>query len=662
MSLVKVNKNDIHRVILTEVLPYETPMTFLNEGLYFYLLNKPKKEYVKSFIDSFFYYQSYTQPYNYRINKNSSSKRLLSLVHPAIQVKICSLYNDYDQLITELCSRSKVSLRAPTKVASRFYEKELVSYSKPEKSESVEVETDAFEKTSAYASSYFTYSRYNFLYKFYDSYESHRLEKKFETLIKFDISKCFHNIYVPSLSWSVKTKEFSKKHSSTFSFEKLFQDIMINANDDEASGIVVGPEFSRIYAEIILQRIDLEIIERAKNTLDLEFDYHYSLKRYVDDYFLFVKEASISSKLIDLIKETLESFKLFINDAKTEVHSVPFITGLTIAKMDCSDLVNTVFSQLIDNNNKDETKDINSVLKIRNPGRESNKFIKELKRIVKENNVRYESLSGYTLSKFRHKLQKFLEDNLVKESIDCGNTEKIESLILFAIETSFFIYSMDIRVRTTYIITQIVVLLNSVTENAGMSFKDTVRKKIFDESVLLIQKMEDKKKECSIELLNLLISLKTNLLDYPMKEERVLSLFNIKKENDSYIFKDKNIDIGYFQLMVCSYIYENKDLKLASFIENLISERLSTVDDFRSDTELTCLFFDSMRNPFFSETFKKSLFDRVMNLDFFSANREMYSENAEEIVGYLSHKDWFFTWDHTNLAQILIKKELRSPY
>ena len=183
MAKIKVDKHDYLRVILTEVLPYEVPITFLNEGLYFYLkqykitpqdVDKDSHLFIRSFLD----YSDYTKPYNYRINKNSNSKRLLSVPHPSIQRQISDFYEKYDSVITGLCSKSPVSLRAPSHVASRYYEKELAIYEKSVEEKNVETESGGFENTSVYASSYFTYRKYNFLYKFYDSYESHRIASK----------------------------------------------------------------------------------------------------------------------------------------------------------------------------------------------------------------------------------------------------------------------------------------------------------------------------------------------------------------------------------------------------------------------------------------------------------------------------------------------------
>ncbi|NQZ05500.1 antiviral reverse transcriptase Drt3b [Idiomarina sp.] len=663
MGKVKIDKHDHLRVILTETLPYEVPINFLNEGFYHYLKGQQATSSsvdlsVANFITKFFDYEAYTKPYNYRIHKNSKSKRLLSVPHPAVQVKISNLYKDYDTLITELCSRSPMSLRAPSRVASRFYERELVNYSKPEARESVEVEKEGFEKESNFASSYFTYKKYNFLYKYYDSYESHRIEKKFEHLTRFDISKCFHNIFVPSFGWAVKGKEFAKRYSQYFSVESQFEQLMLKANQDEDSGIIIGPEFSRIFAEVILQRIDLNIIEEVKSRLKLRFDSDYTIRRYVDDYFLYTKNKSTANKILDVVLGELEDFKLFVNESKTEFVEVPFITGLTIAKMDAKDLVSKTFERLLAEGH--EEKDDASFIKSINPSITAKRFIKDLKRLVKENDVSYESLSGYTLGEIRRKFYRILEDERVKLSINKNRTDQLLRTLLFVLEISFFIYSMDIRVRTTYIITQIVVRLNTLTEVTHASFKDSVRKKIYDESTLLLSKMKDKGKANSIETLNLLVSIRTNFDDYPISESKLIDLFDlVRDEKTQLITKKDGAQLGYFQLMVLSSFIEDKAEHCAinSFIENEILEVFTASDSkkVRSSTDLTCMMFDSFSNPFFSEEFKKSLFNDVCSkLDIPLPNYD--------VLDYIKSREWFFTWQRDNLAQILMKKELRSPY
>ncbi|WP_415892062.1 antiviral reverse transcriptase Drt3b [Neptuniibacter sp. PT8_73] len=660
MAKVNVNKHDYNRVILTETLPYEVPITFSNEGVYFHLAGR--EGYASEFSDFFdkiFRVSGYTTPFNYRITKNSRSKRLLSIPHPSIQIEFSDFYKSYDSLITDLCGKSPVSLRSPSKVASRYYEKELVNYDTL-KVDAVEVEEEAFESKAIVASSYFTYKKYNFLYKFYDSYESHRIEKKFDYLTRFDISKCFHNIYVPTLSWAVKDKEYAKKYSDSYSFEKTFQDLMINSNELESSGILVGPEFSRIFAEIILQSIDNSIIDRILCELGLVFDKDYTFRRYVDDYFLYTKDEKIPKNIFSIVCDELEKNKLFINESKSSFHEVPFITGLTIAKMDCKDLVDSMYSPFI-SDDRSSFVDASFVNFPRSPGSVANRFIKNIKRIVKTNNVSYESLTGRTLSEIRRHLFSVVRDQRVASAIEDGDHRAILRFILMSIEVSFFIYSMDIRVRTTYIITQMIVIINGLTDLGNIEFKDEISKKIYDETTLLLSKMADKGKANSIETLNLLIGLSTNRNDYPIAESTLYSLFNLEeKEVDgkTILCVKEGKDLGYFQIMVLSYFCKREKVNITQLLQSLVTSKLDSCAIPEKNTEIVCMILDSIRNPYFDEEFRKQLLSKF-NL---ALGIEMSPVNEEHLYQYIAGKDWFFTWDEAGLESVLMKKELRSPY
>ena len=65
---------------------------------------------------------------------------------------------------------------------------------------------------------------------------------------------------------------------------------MQRVNYNETNGIIVGPEISRIFAEIILQRIDVNVVNRLKQSpylLTLGRD--YEVRRYIDDHLYLCK-------------------------------------------------------------------------------------------------------------------------------------------------------------------------------------------------------------------------------------------------------------------------------------------------------------------------------------------------------------------------------------
>ncbi|ELP3505367.1 hypothetical protein QTU64_003881, partial [Vibrio vulnificus] len=215
---ILLEKKDFSRAILTDVLPYEVPFILTNEGFY----NTVKeKNIIKSnrFLKRIFGFEEVneTNPLVYKITKDSESERSLFLVHPQMQIRICELYKDYNQLITHLCTRSSYSLRYPSNIAHAYHVKEKKKDSDPEekfKDEGVGIDGS---KEPVYASTFFEYKDVGFLYKFYDSYQFHRIEKKFDKLFKFDIAKCFSSISTFQLSKSIRDIEsFNKSRGPAF--------------------------------------------------------------------------------------------------------------------------------------------------------------------------------------------------------------------------------------------------------------------------------------------------------------------------------------------------------------------------------------------------------------------------------------------------------------
>lgn len=65
-----------------------------------------------------------TNPYLYKVRKNSKEFRRLALLHPLSQWRLKCFYQKYEQLILHYCAQSPASIRSPRKkVAGSFYSK-----------------------------------------------------------------------------------------------------------------------------------------------------------------------------------------------------------------------------------------------------------------------------------------------------------------------------------------------------------------------------------------------------------------------------------------------------------------------------------------------------------------------------------------------------------
>ncbi|MEZ9626237.1 antiviral reverse transcriptase Drt3b [Aliivibrio fischeri] len=659
---IKLNKRDFHRALLTDVLPYEVPFIHTNEG--FYSAAKPLKG-SKSIIQSNNVLSEIfdnstkkeTHPLTYKIAKDNTSNRELYLVHPIAQLDIVELYKNYNQLITHLCTRSSYSLRFPKKIAYAYYSKEKDTNPEDKfKDEGVSIESI---DEPVYASTFFEYKEFGFLYKFYDSYSFHRIEKKFNFLFKFDIAKCFSSISTFQLPKSIRDIHSYNNSRGLYSFEAIFENLMNNSHYGNSHGIVVGPEFSRIFAEILLQSIDVEIKTKLINYKN-EFgkkcsiieNTDYVIKRYVDDFFLFYNSEEIRDIVYKISTETLEKYRLYYNESKNKVSSVPFITGITIAKQNYKELLSDFFScfSTVTINEK-EIQGINRNLNYYY--RIANNLITDVKCIIYNNEVPYSSITGYYFTLTRIKISEIdaLVDDIILYDEQC---DKLTNFLLIIIEVSFFMYSMDYRVRSTYLISQIIILINRISEKLSTYHKDRIKKKIYDESYSAIKSALNKKSLRNIESLNLLIAIRDIDIEYQLSIDEIRAVIGLDQSDTTPC---------YFNLMTCLFYIQNKRkfFSVRKEVVNIILNKFNQENlSIFNDSELIHLFFDSLRCPYITKKQKYKIINSALDKNIFSSDNDF-----EEFFSLVSNRNWFIDWDTNSdqaIEKLLMKKELKTPY
>lgn len=232
------------RVVLSDVLPYEVPATFSNRYFYRFLINHDveyargstpgkstinwkeggpaleriirlifgvdeKTQKTSQVIQKFD--RSYRQsslvvkgpdlrkaPYKFRISHKGDRFRELAICHPVNQLQVIEFYHSHKELLIYSCSASPYSIRRPHRVAQYTYHRDKTHYDALSE-EIVSVEEEALEYENL--RSFFVFKDYSNVYKFYESYKFHRAEKKYDKLLRLDVSKCFESIYSHSVTW-----------------------------------------------------------------------------------------------------------------------------------------------------------------------------------------------------------------------------------------------------------------------------------------------------------------------------------------------------------------------------------------------------------------------------------------------------------------------------
>lgn len=647
-KFIKLVKSDFNRVILTDVLPYELPFIFTNEGFYNSLKDRTVKE--SPFLSDLLLNYTDKKPFEYYIKKDKNSDRKLYLIHPSSQINLSDVYKKYASLITHLCSRSSYSLRAANSIASLYYEKNKVKSHEKYKDEGVE--GDIEDTQPKYASSFFKYKKYDFLYKFYDSYEFHKIEKKFHYLFKLDISKCFDSISTSMLINSLRTENLAKEAKNHSNFESAFSSALEKANYGRTHGIVIGPEFARIYAEIILQSIDISIKSQLLSD-KIEEGNDYIIKRYVDDFFIFYNNENTKSHILSVIKDKLAEYKLYCNESKFIQYSVPIITPVTSAKIKIQERLATLFEIFekdpLHNKDNDESSPHHNISIINSLNRHdllANRIIRDIKCLIKDSDVDFNSITGYFFTLIKIKSSALDRDYPMLD--DELQEERLCRFILIILELSFFIFAMDLRVRSTYLISQIIIILHRLSDRLRNEKKERVLKKISDEANSILTFFIKNRPVYNLEILNLVITLGVFFDNSKISKDKLQDILDLNTPSPHY-----------FELMVgLFYIKKNRDYrsvksKIVRHIKNCLSTENSLIY-----SEYTHIFFDSISCPYIS--FKDKT--EIISIALESNNLTKYEPSY--IHELISCRAWFVDWNNQSsiIEKLLMKKELRTPY
>jgi hypothetical protein len=653
------------RIVMADILPYEVPITYSNRHFYNFLVDNKiefsngylyweKKdlefdkliEFIfniniitenileenginKYSIKSKLPYQLTcleTIPFTFKISHKQNDFRELSIIHPINQLVLIDFYNKYKELIIYYCNKSPYSIRKPYKVAKFTYFNDAKH--KDGKEENPERDLiEVFGKEYENIKTYFVYKKYSNIHKFYESYTYQRNEKKFNKLFKFDITKCFDSIYTHSLSWALSNKEIVKENINinAYTFGGVFDSLMQKLNYNETNGIIIGPEFSRIFAEILLQQIDFSVYcylecENIKHKTD------YAIFRYVDDYFLFYNEESKKETIIEKFKVELKKYKLYINESKSISYQKPIITELTIAKERINNLLNKLIelnAKEINNSDEEDNEEEKNKPQKYSLFFNSKYSIVDFKQIIKETGIEYKDILNYTLAIIDRKIFNLIKkyDNAVFE-----NKEKEDKFKDVFIKTLFelidfimFLYSVSPQVNTTIklclILTKITKFIKQKTDKEkrnkyfNQDQKDFVFKKIFDDISLVLTKNKNSEYR-QIESLYLLIVLQDLGKEYRLDKNALRKFLNIKLENGKYEFP---YHFNYWSIIVLLFyirdIKRYSDIRFA-LIEHIIHKFKSfDKNNIRKYTEIVILSLDLLSCPFLLKNVPKDMED-----------------------------------------------------
>lgn len=186
--------------------------------------------------------------------------------------------------------------------------------------ESAQIDKDLIEKTGMF----FDIKPYKSIASFTSSEEWLVLNSKYHYFIRTDYKACFDSIYTHTFKWLIgkdvnDTKDFKNTNIYT-TIDRILQ----NINARTSNGIVVGPEFSRMIAEILLQAIDRTVYSKLLNSGKTVGE-NYNVYRFVDDIFIFAESEELANEIVQIYSEISAKYLLRLNEAKLYKNTVPFV-------------------------------------------------------------------------------------------------------------------------------------------------------------------------------------------------------------------------------------------------------------------------------------------------------------------------------------------------
>lgn len=737
------------RVVFSDVLPYELPLIFSNRYFYRFLVrngiwieisregqdtlhwNKTENKGILGLLAIIFcrkisefegkdslllnVHDLKRIPFVYSIQHKPLKHRFLSLIHPANQIKVVDLYNRYKDAIIYLCSKSNFSIRYPSKVACYFYYKDRLHHVlMGKKTDKMEMYFNEYENLKTF----FSYKRYTNIYKFYEDYRYQRAEKKFSRLLKMDVQNCFDSIYTHSIAWAINggvdiykdTFEGKCDGSVGVLWDKMMQEM----NYNETNGIVIGPECSRIFAEVIMQYVD-QMVEQQLLIKGYRNKVDYECYRYVDDYFFFYNSEAVKVDAEQLFQMYLKEFKLSLSQEKNKTFERPFVTEITKAKIAIDDLLNNTVklytnepeSELSLEEEMEQTEQDMSqeaeepLLKVDRPKvtdclatdvyfcLNATDFNKRFKVLVSANSVEPKDVLNYTIARLAIRLERALKkfDRYYKtlclaivepELVDLYSQvekkrkqlEKDLSKYLFNIlDSVFFLYANSKRINTTLKVMQILNIIwiyldNDYSLEVGKKksmvrrfteyAREIVFKKIRDEISVVLQ-TAPMDEHVQLETLYFLLILRSMNGKYHLSRPEMEKYLKIGYNEDGTVKTLPKLNMLAVTILIYYFGNAKQFVDLKDIIVNHTLKRINEIPANRRRISAEYIIFalDMAACPYI----KPSM--RVKYLQSVGASR---TEGAQ-VLKYMKQQKYMFTkWTGVDITKELNAKISQEVY
>lgn len=339
--------------ILTDLLPVEISELFSFSQLYAFLLAKDRQKTLETLIHeiqqvkakscSLMFKEGWsTKPLKYRILKGNDSMREMSVIQPFSALNLYIFIECYQkEILSYFEKHHEFSIRYHKKNTDLYYKSKSGKVTQYFQDQSSRVGRGVIQQ----AANYFRIAPFESINSFADSRIWRMCNFKYKYYAKLDYKACFDSIYTHAFTWIIERNVVDAKAASNSHLFVTIDRILQNINGRSSNGIVVGPEFSRMMAEILLQHIDSEMcLSLEKDGICYNVD--YVAFRYVDDIFLFANQSQILDQILAKYKTIAERYLLRLNELKLVKGTTPCLPKEWLGKTrQLSDIIGNFFFQ-----------------------------------------------------------------------------------------------------------------------------------------------------------------------------------------------------------------------------------------------------------------------------------------------------------------------------
>lgn len=335
--------------LLTDIMPVEVSELFSFNQFYNYLILHEKE--LKSIIDDLYKSKAKnnsvmfqkawaTMPLKYNVVKGISSKRELNLIQPLSALNLYLFIECYQkEILRNLEDNAVFSLRYHKKNTDLYYKKKVKKISHYFESTSKKINRGVLQQTGAY----YKIHKFNSVSSFTNSRIWKHSNLKYSYFAKIDYKACFDSIYSHAYKWIIEKNVIDSKSAKNSNLFITIDRVLQNINGRSSNGLIVGPEFSRMIAELLLQYIDLDI-----KSILLSYDKHlhkdYSVFRYVDDVYIFANTPQDIDLVIQSFEKASSSYLLRLNELKLYKSETPVLLNKWISKTrELADRISNLF-------------------------------------------------------------------------------------------------------------------------------------------------------------------------------------------------------------------------------------------------------------------------------------------------------------------------------